>query len=220
VIETAAIVAKELVKIVDAQNLCVNLQGRKYPTVEAWTTMGAMLGIVPREVSCLRQDDGGYLATVELIKISTGEVIGCASSLCGMDETWGKRPEYARRSMAVTRATGKAYRLGFSWIMSMAGYQPTPAEEMDQVKFERSGNGKHHEPEHETAAPVAPDADAKLRVESTFGEFGISRSDLERYLAKPIAEWTADDISRLRVIYTNNMQDPPAMVAIIREVSA
>ena len=34
--------------------------------------------------------------------------------------------------MAVTRATGKAYRLGFSWIIKLAGYEATPAEEIPQ----------------------------------------------------------------------------------------
>jgi hypothetical protein len=48
-----------------------------------------------------------------------------------MDENlWAKRPTYARRSMAITRATGKAFRLGFSWVITLAGYNPTPAEEM------------------------------------------------------------------------------------------
>jgi len=72
-----------------------------------------------------------------LIRSSDGKLIGRASALCGMDEkdrygkpTWATRPEYARRSMAVTRATGKAFRLGFSWIMTLAGYAPTPAEEI------------------------------------------------------------------------------------------
>ncbi len=32
--------------------------------------------------------------------------------------------------MAITRATGKACRLAFSWIMTLAGYDPTPAEEL------------------------------------------------------------------------------------------
>ena len=32
--------------------------------------------------------------------------------------------------MAITRATGKAFRLNYSWIMALAGYEPTPAEEM------------------------------------------------------------------------------------------
>lgn len=41
------------------------------------------------------------------------------------------RPRFARRSMALTRATGKACRLALSWIMALAGYQSCPAEEME-----------------------------------------------------------------------------------------
>lgn len=33
--------------------------------------------------------------------------------------------------MAATRATSKACRLSFSWIMTLAGFAGTPAEEMD-----------------------------------------------------------------------------------------
>lgn len=36
----------------------------------------------------------------------------------------------ARRSMAGTRATSKAARLAFSWIIELAGFKSTPAEEM------------------------------------------------------------------------------------------
>ena len=75
--------------------------------------------------------DGSYEAKVDLILIATGKVIGGASALCGMDEKrWVKADRYARRSMAITRATGKAYRLAFAWIVAMAGYEPTNAEEM------------------------------------------------------------------------------------------
>ena len=50
---------------------------------------------------------------------------------CGRDEPdWMKRPAFQRRSMAVTRATGKAARLAFSWIMVLAGFQACPAEEI------------------------------------------------------------------------------------------
>jgi hypothetical protein len=94
-----------------------------------------MLGVLPKEVDTKRLEDGSYEAKVELIRTSDGTVIGGASALCGMDEPrWAKMPEYARRSMAVTRATGKAYRLGFAWIMRLAGYAATPAEEMDFVE--------------------------------------------------------------------------------------
>lgn len=36
--------------------------------------------------------------------------------------------------MAVTRATGKAYRLSYAWVMAMAGYETTPAEDMPQFE--------------------------------------------------------------------------------------
>ena len=86
-----------------------------------------------RSYSVVRLDDGSYEAVVELIRVTDGAIIGRASALCGMDETWGTRQEFARRSMAITRATGKAYRLGFSWIMTLTGYEATPAEEMTEV---------------------------------------------------------------------------------------
>lgn len=139
----ATAIAEELAKIIRSRNLANRIQGREFVRVEGWSTLGAMLGVLPREVETVRQEDGGYTATVELVRISDGAVIGRASALVGMDEkdrngnlTWANRAEYARRSMAVTRATGKAYRLGFSWIMTLAGYEPTPAEEMVDVEAE------------------------------------------------------------------------------------
>lgn len=94
-----------------------------------------MLGVLPREVGVTACEDGSYEAIVELIRTGDGAVIGRASAICGTPDepTWATRPAYARRSMAITRATGKAYRLGFSWIMALAGYEPTPAEEMTDV---------------------------------------------------------------------------------------
>jgi hypothetical protein len=90
-----------------------------------------MMGVLPREVEVYERENGDFEATVELIRTSDCAVVGRASSIVSSDEKlWKGRERYARRSMAVTRATGKAYRLGFSWIMSLAGYEPTPAEEM------------------------------------------------------------------------------------------
>jgi hypothetical protein len=123
--------ATVLGKLIQDRKLYKVIQDRKYVMVEGWTTLGGMIGVLPREVEVKRLEDGGYEAIVELVHATDGLVIGRASALCGMDEkTWASRPEYARRSMAVTRATGKAYRLGFSWIVKLAGYEATPAEEM------------------------------------------------------------------------------------------
>ena len=137
VISVATSVATPLSKLVAEKGLFKNISGRKYVYVEGWTTMGAMLGVVPRHIpdGSKRGDDGEYEETVEIVRVTDGMVLGRAAAVCGGtdDKVWHSRPEYARKSMAITRATGKAFRLSFSWIMTLAGYMPTPAEEMDDA---------------------------------------------------------------------------------------
>lgn len=137
VIGRATELAKELAHLIDDRKLFSVISGKKYVRVEGWATLGAMLGVLPREVSVAETDRGDFEAVVELVRANDGQVIGRGSALVGADEpTWKSRPRYARRSMAITRATGKAFRLGFSWIMTLAGYEPTPAEEMDFIDGE------------------------------------------------------------------------------------
>lgn len=179
VIVQATGIAKELAGIIKKNRLSRQIQGREYVYVEGWSTMGAMLGVLPREVPELtrRHEDGGYEATVELIRITDGQVIGRASAFVGMDEksssgklTWGSRPEYARRSMAVTRATGKAYRLGFSWIMGLAGYAPTPAEEMDIIEGEFAEKPADRKPVSQTnGAPAGVPLDLAMQEKNSEG---------------------------------------------------
>jgi hypothetical protein len=127
----ASIMASALADVISKQHLYVTIQGRDHVRVEGWTTLAVMLGCTAREVKNEEQGDGSFVAVVELVRMSDGVVLSRASSECGMDEpTWAARPRYARRSMAATRATGKACRLAFSWIMTLAGYDATPAEEM------------------------------------------------------------------------------------------
>jgi len=142
VIERASEIATALAEVINKRNLFTIIRGKKFVHVEGWTTLAAMLGVTPREVEVRRHDDGAYEAVVELVRNSDGMIIGRASAYVGMDEkdgkgniTWGIRPEYARRSFAITRATGKANRLCYSWIMNLAGFEPTPAEEMIDADF-------------------------------------------------------------------------------------
>jgi len=184
IVETATRVASALKKVVLDRKLYSTIQGKEYVRVEGWTTLGAMLGVLPREVETKRLEDGSYEAKVDLVRSSDGMVIGGASALCGMDESkWASKPDYARRSMAVTRATGKAYRLGFSWIMELAGYASTPAEEMDFIDAEAKPV--------QAAAPAAPPANGTKAKSETVTEFwqtvkdqGLSREDGQRALAE------------------------------------
>lgn len=136
-IEKVVEVAKELVKIIDTLMLYKVIKQKKYVFVEGWEILGGMLGISAQEESSERWEDGSWESYVQLIRNSDGAVVGRASALCGMDETdssgqltWADRDEYARKSMSITRAAGKAYRLSLSWVMKLAGYEPLPAEEV------------------------------------------------------------------------------------------
>lgn len=133
-VEAAGKIASLLCDVIEKQKLYTDMRGKKYVNVEGWQSLGAFLKVLPKERCVIRFDNGTYEAHIDLIDRS-GTVIGSGSAICGADEAmWMKRPEYARRSMAITRATGKAYRIAFSWVMNMAGYEPTPAEEMDHVE--------------------------------------------------------------------------------------
>lgn len=130
VIAAATEAATALAAVIEDRQLYSRIQGKKFVRAEGWTTLAAILGVTAHEVT-VTDVDGTYTATVELRRLTDGAAIGRASAECGMDEpTWAKRSRYARRSMALTRATGKACRLAFSWVMALAGYEVTPAEEI------------------------------------------------------------------------------------------
>lgn len=161
--------ANALRDVIKQQRLTSNIQGREFVRVEGWLALAAMLGVLPREVSVVKEGDI-YVATVELVR-SDGHVLTRASSECGGDEsTWAKRPAYARRSMAITRATGKACRIAFSWVMALAGYETTPAEEMMDLAPEGGSRGfgprpaappeRRREPERPAEPMEAPAGDA------------------------------------------------------------
>ena len=74
----------------------------------------------------------GWEARVSLWKGK--EIISTADAACMSDEVnWKYKPTFQLRSMAQTRATGKAYRLIFGDILKLAGFEATPAEEMESV---------------------------------------------------------------------------------------
>src|SRR4030067_1510050 len=95
VVKQATEISRELAQIIDNRKLYTVISGRKFVRVEGWTTLGAMLGVLPREVSTIRHDDGTYEAVVELIRSGDGEIIGRGSAICGMvEQTLMKRAEY------------------------------------------------------------------------------------------------------------------------------
>jgi|APCry1669188910_1035180.scaffolds.fasta_scaffold06424_5 hypothetical protein len=135
----ASEIATVLKDVIEKQGLFSLISGKKYIKAEGWQTLGTFLGVTAREKSVVKHEDGSFEAYVELLRFRDGTVVGGASAICTRKERrWEKADDYAVRSMAVTRATGKAFRLSFAWIVTLAGYAPTNEEEMPEYTKQTS----------------------------------------------------------------------------------
>ena len=144
----ATYLAGKLKEIIDQQHLYTIINNKKHPHAEAWQTLAALDSAVlyTTNTQPVFSTEGeektkivAYRARVTLEKHN--EVIGAAEMDCGLDEYpctgrlgWGKHR--AAQSAAQTWAGAKACRVRYAWIMVMAGYSPTPAEEMTQPEQE------------------------------------------------------------------------------------
>lgn len=129
--------AKELQRFVKENKLTSNIQGKEFPNVEAWQFAGGLLGLSSMLESTDERSTEAEIkwhATVKVIHLATGNVVGRGFATCSNKESTKKFfADYAICSMAQTRAVGKAYRLALGWLMKAAGFEATPAEEMSEV---------------------------------------------------------------------------------------
>ena len=149
-IGVATNVANHLAPLVREQGLTVKgLNGRnkdaEYVTVEGWEVLGTFLGIVPvtTVIEDIKNDKGrivGYKARATLYQnpiIENDEIVGgtvIARAEATADKSGFQKDLFAIASMAQTRALGKAYRMGLAWVMKMAGFEGTFAEDMPKYR--------------------------------------------------------------------------------------
>src|SRR4051812_3524194 len=158
-----AIQAAECLKaLLDAQPDQVILNGKRYLKFEDWQTVARFYGVTVRVTNSKpirfqigEQEVIGFTAIADALLVANGQVISSAESMCLNDEPrWRSRPKYEYqngrrkrpgddpvplfqlRSMAQTRACAKALRNVMAWVVVLAGYCPTPAEEMQDVEPE------------------------------------------------------------------------------------
>jgi hypothetical protein len=136
--------ATQLKEFIVKQKLFTNIQGKNYVNVEGWEYAGACTGILPvvRKLEDLSttKSEIKFRAEVELVRLKDNQPVGFGIAICSNLEAKRRgADEYVIASMAQTRAIGKAYRNMFGFLMKMAGYQPTPAEEAE-VLSDDSGN--------------------------------------------------------------------------------
>ena len=129
--------AQDLARFIKENNLFHNIHGKEYVNVEGWQYAGGRLGILPiidELTNISNEQEIKYLARVSLVNLKNQQTVGSGFAICSNREN-GKKvyQEFAIASMAQTRAIGKAYRNILAWIIRAAGYEPTPAEEMDYM---------------------------------------------------------------------------------------
>ena len=102
----------------------------------------------------LRKGKGGY----EAKKVKVGET---------------QKPLFQLRSMAQTRAEAKALKSVFGWVVVLAGYRATPAEELTgHEDFER-GNGREQKPpvqQPQRASEVKKQQEAQQSTQAQQGQ--------------------------------------------------
>jgi hypothetical protein len=156
VLENAKVAAKALVTVLSQKKHPVIMNGEQYLEFEDWQTAGQFYGYSVKTEDALPVEVNGVQgakAKALLISMKTGEVEGGAEAYCMRDEEkWNTRPKYEYQgegkdrkrvklgdepvpwfqlaSMAQTRAGAKAFRNRLAWVVVLAGYKPTPAEEM------------------------------------------------------------------------------------------
>lgn len=164
----------------------VEIQSRKYVKVEGWMAIATAHGCAAGAVD-VKQDENGTSAIGEIRRISDGTLICRAEGYVGKDETtwyggegsywdagkreqvkklYPKRPDYAIRAMAQTRAISRACRSAFAHVVVMmdTGLSTTPAEEVPHGGFD---NEARSETPARRAAPAAaaPAAQSEKKIE-------------------------------------------------------
>ncbi len=161
-LEFASRAARALKQVISLKPNPVIMNGEQYLEMEDWELCGQFYGYTVRTEDAMPVEiDGvkGAKAKALLISLRTGEVAGGAEAYCMRDEEkWNTRPKYEWQgegddrkrvkigdepvpwfqlaSMAQTRAGAKAFRNRLSWVVVLAGYKTTPAEELTGTEGE------------------------------------------------------------------------------------
>lgn len=102
----------------------------------------------------------------------------------------GAKPLFMLKSMAQTRACVKALRNVLAWVVVLAGFKPTPAEEIIEM-----GNVAQNAPEREKRSQPIPRYGNKSKTQSE----GISDAQ-KGFISKLIEKRGWDNESAMRVI--------------------
>jgi hypothetical protein len=156
IVDEARRAAQVLKDVISKKDKPVKFNGEQYLEFEDWQTVAKFYGVTAKAVETQYVEFGevrGFKAKAVAVAVASGVELSGAESMCLNDEDhWSSRAEYdwetvdGKRerkkigerpvplfqlmSMAQTRACAKVLRNIFAWVVVLAGYKATPAEEM------------------------------------------------------------------------------------------
>jgi hypothetical protein len=154
--------ANSLMDLVRSKGMVSNIQGKEYLQVEGWQVIGAFAGVHAMTDWVRPFDvDGetvGYEAKVLLMR--GNEQVSSGIMTCGFAEfpcrgREGMAKVKACMSAAQTWAESKAYRMKFAFVAKLAGFEPTPADEMHETPPAPQGSASAAPtPQHDESTAV------------------------------------------------------------------
>lgn len=171
------------------------LNGEQYLEFEDWQLLGRFYGITAmvKETKFVEMAGAqGFQARAVAIHVHSGREISAAEAICLNNEpNWRTRQLSQLESMAQTRASAKALRNVLSFVVVLAGYKPTPAEEFVETT---------HVPQTIDAKANPVDnrvSDAqRRRFFAIANSNGKNEDEIKAYLAKTIGSDSTKDITK------------------------
>jgi len=163
--------ARALKAVIDSNDRPpVSFNGKQYLEYQHWQTLAKFYHCsVGTEDAKAVEIDGvkGFHAKAKVIDEKTGLVIGSAEAYCLRDEAnWKSKPIFQLASMAQTRAGAKALANKFRYVAIVAGYEPTPKEELTGDEFKPNVQM----PKEKTIGPEIEIASATEASQIDFGD--------------------------------------------------
>ncbi len=158
-------IANAIGTAIEKGGMTTKIQGNKYVKIEGWSLLGTMLKVFPRVIRIDSiEEDGkviGFEAEMGLFTQDNVQVGSAVAECTKLEQRWANNEMSHIKSMAQTRATGKAFRMTFGYVMPMAGFAATPAEEMDGVP---NRGASPQQPQPRPAATKPADESPKKRT--------------------------------------------------------
>lgn len=211
IIERATRIADKLTDVLTRQNLTTRIGNKNHVNVEGWQTVGMMLGVTPckewvRPIPWPADEyltgplkkarDRGLVFGYEssfFAQTLSGQVISAAEATCKRTESkWLSSDDFAIESMAQTRATSKALASVLRWIVTLAGYPGTPAEEAGGTGADTPVVPAPQTPAPRTSAD-APKASERPATPAQKGAINgrFAQAVLDGNQAAAILQWTS-----------------------------